>query len=153
MEKYFGNWEIVEEIGVGAFGTVYKIAKEEFGKTYYSAMKVIRIPHDKSEKTRLMSEGMDEKSISDYYYSFVQDFIKEIELMATLQGNTNIVGYNDHQIKENEDGIGYTILIRMEYLTPLDKYLTGKNNKSMILSVNETIKLEKAYYSQGYQAR
>ena len=139
--KYFGNWEIEKEIGSGAFGTVYKIFKEEFGKKYYSAMKVIRIPQDKTEKTRLISEGMDEDSISTYYYQFVQDFVKEIELMASLQGNTNIVGYNDHLIEENEDGIGYTIYIRMEYLTPLDQYLVSEDNKFRILSHNEIVNL------------
>lgn len=139
-KKYFGNWFIECELGSGSFGTVYKIKKEEFGITYYSAMKVIRIPQDKSEKTRLMSEGMDENSISTYYYQFAQDFIKEIELMADLQGNTNIVGYNDHLIEENNDGVGFTIYIRMEYLTPLDKCLV-EQNKTCYMAKDEVIKL------------
>lgn len=139
--KYFGNWSIDAELGSGSFGTVYKIRKEEFGITYYSAMKVIHIPQDKSERTRLMSEGMDDHSISAYYQQFVQDFNKEIELMAGLQGNTNIVGYNDHLIKENEDGVGFTIYIRMEFLKPLDQYLIGENNKTRYMTTDEIIRL------------
>ena len=140
-KRFFGNWEIDCELGSGSFGTVYKIKKEEFGVTYYSAMKVIRIPQDKSDKARLISEGMDEKSISAYYQHFVQDFTKEIELMVSLQGNTNVVGYNDHIIEENEDGIGFTIYIRMEYLTPLDQYLVNENNDTHYMTQDEVIKL------------
>ena len=131
MEKYFDDWIIEEELGQGSFGKVYKISKEEFGTKYYSAMKVIRIPQDRSEKVRLASEGMDDNSITAYYMQFAQDFIKEIEVMASLQGNTNIVGYNDHRVVENEDGVGYTIYIRMEYLTPLDMYILANQGKKM----------------------
>ena len=67
----FGNWTVEEEIGSGAFGTVYKIKKEEFGRVYYSAMKVLHIPRDKEEHKRLRSEGMDDASISTYYSQVV----------------------------------------------------------------------------------
>lgn len=139
-ERYFGSWTIVEELGKGAFGKVYKVKKEELSHVYYSAMKVIRIPQDPAEKNRLLSEGMDEKSISQYYEHFARDFIKEIEVMASLQGNTNIVNYNDHLIVPNDDGAGYTIYIRMEYLTPLDRYLVTKDHKARFLSRDEIIR-------------
>lgn len=138
--KYFGNWEIESHIGSGSFGDVYKIKKEEFGITYYSAMKVIHIPQDKDEQRRLYSQGLDSQSVSDYYSQFARDFIKEIELMARLQGNTNIVGYNDHIIEDNEDGVGYTIYIRMEFLTPLDAFLS-KDNKARFMTEKEVVKL------------
>lgn len=133
-EKYFDNWEIVENLGSGSFGAVYKIKKEEFGNTYYSAMKVIHIPQDQSEPNRLRNEGMTQKDLSTYYDQFVKDFSNEIMVMANLQGNTNIVAYNDHKIVQNEDGIGYTIYIRMEYLIPLESYLY---NGGVVRSLDE----------------
>lgn len=138
-QKYFGKWEIEEELGSGAFGTVYKISHEEFGRKYYSAMKVIHVPQDKTEKNRLISEGMDQDSISSYYDQCVQDFVKEIEFMSSLQGYTNIVCYYDHLTEKSPDGIGYTIYIWMEYLTPLDKYLVDDESKFRLLSVKEKI--------------
>ena len=48
---------------------------------------------------------------------------KEFSLMDKVKGNTNIVGYADHQVIEHTDDIGWDILIRMELLTPLGEYL------------------------------
>ena len=139
-QHYFGDWVVESHLGSGSFGDVYKIKKEEFGVTYYSAMKVIKIPQDKNEQKRLYNSGMDTNSINDYYYQFAKDFIKEIELMAKLQGHTNIVGYNDHIIEQNEDGVGYVIYIRMEFLTPLDSYL-GDSNHPTFMAQKEVAKL------------
>ena len=139
-DRFFGNWEMESYLGSGSFGDVYKIKKEEFGVTYHSAMKIIRIPKDKNEKKRLYSSGMDSMSVSNYYSQLARNFISEIELMAKLQGNTNIVGYNDHIIEENDDGVGYTIYIRMEYLTPLDSYLLD-GDKPRFMTQREVVKL------------
>ncbi len=121
-QPIFGNWYIEEEIGSGAFGTVYKIKREDFGNTYYSALKVIQIPQSKSELQSLRSEFDDDQSLSDYYSNFVQDFAKEIEVMAELKGNSYIVSFEDHAFIRSDDGIGWTILIRMELLTPFVQY-------------------------------
>ncbi len=117
-EPIFGKWYIVEEIGSGAFGTVYKIKRESFGKEYYSALKVIHVPQNKSEIKSLRKELGDDSSVSDYYTNFIRDFAGEIDMMAELKGNSNIVSFEDHDIIQDEDGIGWTILIRMELLTP-----------------------------------
>ena len=121
-QPIFGKWEIVEKIGEGAFGAVYKIKRESFGKTYYSALKVIKIPQDEGEIKSLRNELGNDESVSNYYTNFVQDFAKEIEVMAELKGNSNIVSFEDHDFIQNEDGVGWTILIRMELLTPFVDY-------------------------------
>lgn len=124
IQPVFGNWYIEDKIGSGAFGTVYKIKREEFGTVYYAALKVISIPQTVNDISSLQSEGMDSKSISDYYTDLAQNFVKEIELLAALKGNTNIVSYEDHSIIPNKYGVGYTILIRMELLKPLNTYIS-----------------------------
>lgn len=136
----FGNWTVEEQIGSGAFGTVYKIKKEEFGKVFYAAMKVIHIPQDQEEQSHLRSEGMDEVSISNYYTQIVQDFVKEIELLSSLDGNTNIVDYKDHVI-ESDGNMGYTIYIKMQLLEPISKALVGDDGRAIFMEPNEVIKL------------
>ena len=49
--------------------------------------------------------------------------MKEFELMYKLRGLSNIVSYEDHEIRKHENGIGWDIMIRMELLTPLNVYM------------------------------
>ncbi len=119
--EVFGHWVIKRLIGEGSFGKVYEIERENFG-TYRAALKVITIPSNSVEVKNAREEGMDEKSIQIYFYSVVEDIVREFALMSRLKGMTNIVSYEDHEVVAHEDGIGWDILIRMELLTPLLAY-------------------------------
>lgn len=138
----FGNWTVEERIGSGAFGTVYKIKREDFDEEYVAAMKVICIPQDGDEKGRLHSEGMNDTDISLYYKQIAKDFIKEIKLLSSLDGVTNIVDYKDHVIETNDD-LGYTIYIKMQLLTPVNKLLVDESNNAKFLSNEDILKLGK----------
>ena len=94
IEKIWRGWKIVELIGTGSYGKVYKIIKEDFGHTYVSALKVMTIPTNQAEVVSVRNEGMDEKSVTSYFYSMVEDIVKECALMSKLQGNSNIVSYS-----------------------------------------------------------
>ncbi len=122
-KRKWKEWKIEELIGEGSFGKVYRITKEDFGHIYEAALKIIEIPQNTSEIENIRSEGMDDKSIYSYFYGIVEDIIKEFELMSKLKGNTNIVSYEDHMISSKDDGPGWKISIRMELLTPLEKYM------------------------------
>ena len=54
-EPLWGVWHVDSLIGEGSCGKVYKLRREEFGKTYYSAVKLISIPKDESEVKHLRS--------------------------------------------------------------------------------------------------
>lgn len=120
---YFNNWHIAELIGSGAFGSVYKIVREDFGEKYYAAMKLIDIPQSEDEIRALSAEGMSQADISDYYTGMAQEIVEEFKLMSKLKGHSNIVSYEDHMVLPKENGIGWTIQIRMELLTPLQEYV------------------------------
>ena len=136
-EPVFGSWHMTRLIGEGSFGKVFEIEREDFGTTYKAALKAVTIPSSQSEVQSVLSEGMDEGSVRTYFGSFVQELVKEFALMSRLKGNSNVVSYEDHQVIEHRDGIGWDILIRMELLTPLDSYI----RKHKTVSRQEIIRL------------
>ena len=85
------EWEIVEKIGEGSFGKVYKARRTEQGKTFYSAIKVITIPSTQGELSSVRSETPDEKSVKEYFYSLVKDCIQEVSTMEYFRGNSHVV--------------------------------------------------------------
>lgn len=123
MQPTYGNWKIVREIGRGSFGVVYEIAREEYGYTYHAALKVITIPQERSEVDQIRSQGLSEADVTEYYKGIVEDCVREIAMMSQMQGHTNIVNYQNHEVQPHTDGFGWDILIQMELLTPLYRYL------------------------------
>ena len=135
-EPLWGSWYVDSMLGEGSYGKVYKVHREEFGKTYEAAVKMLSIPQSETELRQAKSEGLDSVSARSYFHAFVTDIVQEIALMNEFRGNSNIVSLEDHKVIEKEDEIGWDILIRMELLTTLSDYVTQKP-----LSTNDVIKL------------
>lgn len=123
LEPFWESWYIESLIGEGSYGSVYKIYKEEFGRRYYSALKIISLPKTENEEKDILSESTDIGTASQYLYEVAEVIYKEIQIMEELKGRTNIVSFEDHKIVPKENGIGYHILIRMELLTSLNDYV------------------------------
>ena len=122
-EPIFGEWSIVREIGEGSFGKVFEIEREDFGYTYKAALKAITIPQNESELDSILDTGMDMGSATAYCRGIVKELNEEFRLMSKLKGNSNVVSYEDHKVIEHKNEIGWDILIRMELLTPLMRYV------------------------------
>lgn len=121
-EPIFGAWHITRMIGEGSFGKVFEMVREDFGVTYKAALKTITVPASEAELLDVKADGMDDRSVRAYFGSFVEELVKEFALMSRLKGNSNIVSYENHQVIEHKNGIGWDILIQMELLTPLNRY-------------------------------
>ena len=130
------NWKLTRLIGEGSFGRVYEAEREDFGRTYKAALKIITIPQSQSEIKSIMADRMDEKSVTAYFRGFVEELADEFSLMARLKGNSNIVSYEDHTVLRHSEGIGWDIIIRMELLTPLLDHMHGET-----LMKNEIVQL------------
>jgi serine/threonine-protein kinase len=118
----WNDWKIVEKIGEGSFGKVYKAKKTFQGKTRYSAIKVITIPDSQSELESIRAEATDETEVRAYFHGLVEECTKEVSTMEQLQGDKNIVSVEDYKVVEYLDDIGWDIYIRMEYLTTFTEY-------------------------------
>ncbi|WP_265444533.1 DUF5050 domain-containing protein [Acetivibrio straminisolvens] len=123
-EPLWGAWRVESFIGEGSYGKVYKIFKEEWGFKYQSALKLISIPTQEQHREAVATIGNDDNSLEQYFQSAVKNIVNEIHMMYTLRGNTNIVSYEDHLVQKSSERFGWDILIRMEYLTTLNKYIS-----------------------------
>lgn len=133
-EPLWGSWYVDENpLGEGSFGKVYKVHKEEFGRQYYAAVKMISLPQSKEDLNRARSEfNDDEPSVRSYFKGMVDDIVQEIDLMSIFRGNSNVVSLEDHEVvpkggDSGWDSIGWDILIRMELLTTLSAFTTTRS--------------------------
>lgn len=125
-EPFFGSWKIVRLIGEGTYGKVFEISRSEYGIEEKAALKIISIPASKSEYNSVLTDCMDERSATEYFRNYMQEMIREISLMSKLKGNSYIVCYEDHEVKNRTETVGWDIMIRMELLTPLNEYTREK---------------------------
>ena len=122
IDRVWPEWKVVELLGRGGFGSVYKAERTAGGYTTVSAIKVISIPSSESEVDDLRSMGMDALSVRSYFEETAKGVIQEVATMDRLKGAPHIVHVEDYYLEENGDGIGWTILIRMELLESLRNY-------------------------------
>ncbi|MCH5269174.1 MAG: protein kinase [Lachnospiraceae bacterium] len=137
-EPFFGSWYLKRFIGEGSFAKVFEIVRNDFGNEYISALKIITVSKTRTEIEAMKSEGMSGQEIQESLKEIVEDTVREIQLMYKLRGNGNIVGYEDHAVMEHEDGLGWDICIKMEFLTSLSSFIKSGEGS---LSRRDIIKL------------
>ncbi len=127
IPENWSDWEIVNEDdpGEGAYSVVYEAARKD-DPAVRCAIKVITVPKDRGEMKSLEAEGMDTEMIHSFFAGVVNDYAQEVRMMEKLRGIQNIVSIEDYKVIPREDGIGSQIFIRMEWLKPLDTYLSDK---------------------------
>ena len=130
------EWKIVEKIGEGSYGKVYKAQRTEKGRSFYSAIKILSIPYSKSELNGVLNETGSEETARNYFEGLLEECIQEISTMEYFRGNSHIVSVEDYKVVEYLDEIGWDISIRMEYLESFIEYCAGRN-----LTEEEVLKL------------
>jgi serine/threonine-protein kinase len=120
LSSSWSEWKVVEQIGEGSFGKVYKVMRVHHGITPLAAVKVISIPKSTSEvKDVCRQHGFTIEAAKSYFEGVVTDVIKEIRLMISLKKKKNIVNIEEFEVVEKTGEIGWDIYIRMELLTSL----------------------------------
>ncbi len=107
-EPLFGGWRIVSFIGAGMFGCVFKMEREDMGKTFVSALKVIPL-------TRRIEGG--EETI-DVFQGTVGRDAREILHLYDLGGHQNVVGWHNHEVfhEREEDQVVELVTVMMDFL-------------------------------------
>lgn len=136
----WNEWTLTELIGEGAFSKVYRAEKHTDGACDVAAIKVISIPSDERQLRALTCDGLSEKETEDFLYSLVKGYTTEIKLMTSFRSCPNVVSILDHTICRKKDSVGWDIFIRMELLTPLDRYISStKPDEAMIIRLGSDI--------------
>ena len=133
------GWETVRLIGRGSYGAVYEIRRPLGNAWEYAAVKHIQIPPDEGEIERLRSEGYDDRSITQRFNGYLQDFMQEYSLMARMKGCANIVYCDDVRHIQTDDGLGWDLYIKMELLTPLTKSLDAVHAEEQAIQMGKDL--------------
>ncbi len=112
LSEIWPEWHPENQIGAGAYGEVYEAVREDVAGRSLSAIKIIKLRPDS-----LRSQFSGEAEARAEFDRLMKRFSREIRVMQSLKGQTNLVNIEDYSITE-EQGTCY-ILIRMELLTPL----------------------------------
>jgi|GEM_PF-2720920 len=136
ISRVWPEWTIEKQIGRGAFGQVFQAVRGELGFETRCAIKAVEVPPDDSETDALRLEGMTEEEIRQYFRRQAESFVGEIRMLDSLKGAPHIVGIEDFRVVEQEDGLSWVILIRMELLTPFPVYV-----RSAPMTEAETVRL------------
>ena len=113
LSSVWPDWKITGTLGKGTFGYVYQLVRNDLGRNYTCAMKVLQMISDESD------ENLEE---------FVRSVSHEIDMMMQLKGYPNIVTIEDYAVLRG-DGTR-TILIRMEQLESVEKIKNKKGGLS-----------------------
>lgn len=106
MEEYekiqlpWSDWKIVKYLGGSADTKVYEIERKVSEKLEKGALKIIS------------------GSVSE-----VESYEQQFRILEELQGQSNIVGYDELTVVPHEDGVGGDVFIRMELLISLPQRL------------------------------
>lgn len=126
INKEFKDWKIESLIGEGSFGKVYLAKRTDLNSDIFSAIKVISIPQSRSQIDEELSQGGTFETVRTYFRGVVEEWQNEIHILESLKSAKNIVGIEDFKVIERQGEIGWDILIRMEYLTPLSQFLAAE---------------------------
>lgn len=88
-----------------------------------------------SEYNELSESGFDLESINSRFYADLGDIANEYSLMAALKGNANIIHCEDIQYQKNENGIGYSLFIRMELLRTMTEVIGTQPDDVTVIKV------------------
>lgn len=123
------GYTVIEKLGSGAFGTVYKVIKTNAAGQYVRALKHITIPTEKQYNSVLNSMGGDVSKADSYFSQMLNNIVSEIRILNDLseKGVQHIVRYYENDILVTDAPRRYDIFILMEYLTPLEDFIQSED--------------------------
>ncbi len=126
------EWEITGEVADGMYEAVQRDPSGE----KWTTIKIVSIPEKESEIELFHADGRSENWIRMYLQKKVNDFIENIQLLASFKNIQNMIFIEEYKVVQKANGIGWDLYIRMERLIPLKQYMQGQ-----ILTEQESVRL------------
>ena len=120
LKRVWPEWKLEKKIGGGSFGTVWQAVRRDLAGESRAAIKVIMVPQGDEDINAIRAEGYSPGQTSAYFRKVVADYTKEIQLLDSVKGYTNIVGIENYKIIHSEEEDRWYIFIRMELLQRVD---------------------------------
>jgi len=122
-QPIFERWDLIELIGKGRYGTVYKAKDLQTGEIV--AVKIMSLPNEEMENYARSEYGNNENDIANFVGEVAENFGNEIESMKKLSSVPYIVKLYDNRLIQK--GINHDIIMVMEYAIPMKKYFLDKD--------------------------
>lgn len=138
------GWKIIDKIGEGSYGRVFKVEKSKYGNLKdTAALKVIQIPPSQDVIKAQLAEGTDPVTIRNSLKGYVDDMVKEVSILRDLKDHHNIVRYEDFDVIDHfsEGIVQWDILIRMELLTSLLDYKVSLASQNRRMETEDIVEL------------
>ena len=120
LASVWPQWRIVRLLGSGAFGEVYEIQRDEYGRISRCALKILR----KENAAPMNGDIYTHISRGNSSEEFISTVLREIDIMERLKGASNIVVIDDYEVVRNSDSC--SVLIRMELLKNLGEFMMSR---------------------------
>lgn len=127
FEPFWQEWYIEEKIETGNFCDIFKLKKEtDTGDTTYKALRVIEIPRIQATAS---SENLGERrqALHGYFGELAKVVEEEIKALHVLNGKPNILPYEEYQVLERQETVGYDILLLSPMHRSFISYISGRN--------------------------
>ena len=127
FEPFWQEWYIEEKIETGNFCDIFKLKREtDTEDTIYKALRVIEIPRIQATAS---SENLGERrqALHGYFGELAKVVEEEIKALHVLNGKPNILPYEEYQILERQETVGYDILLLSPIHRSFISYISGRN--------------------------
>jgi len=124
LAPLWGEWYPEEVLGEGAFGRVWRVQN---GSSICGAVKEVVIPLSEEVLRAAWGHGLTSDGARQYYRALAEDAGREIARMDKLRDCPNIVRVHERLVREltEEEGAGWLVLMRMDFLTPFRELWLG----------------------------